>query len=160
LDKPGGGFPEVATDDGPDDVTVALEYRARFPVDRRAPAAARRLVRCLDDVVAPEHVENLELLVTELVTNAVRHAGLTDNGWVSVEVVVGPATVHVEVCDPGRGFDPDGAAQSAPGEPRGSGWGLFLVDQLATRWGVHLDDCTRVWFDLVSDDRSSLLIST
>ena len=141
-------------------MTAALEYRARFPVDRRAPAAARRLVRCLDDVVAREQVENLELLVTELVTNAVRHAGLTDDGWVAVDVVVGPAAVHVEVCDPGRGFDPTGATTSAPGEPRGSGWGLFLVDQLAARWGVHLDDCTRVWFDLVSADRSGLLTSS
>ena len=138
-------------------MTVALEYRARFPVDRRTPAAARRLVRCLDDVVSPEHLENLELLVTELVTNAVRHAGLTHDGWVSVDLAVRPTAIHVEVCDPGRGFDPTGAPPSAPGEPRGSGWGLFLVEQLATQWGVHLDDCTRVWFDLTTDERISLL---
>jgi anti-sigma regulatory factor (Ser/Thr protein kinase) len=144
-------------DDRPEDVTVALEYRARFPVDRRAPAAARRLVRCLDDVVAPEPLENLELLVTELVTNAVRHAGLGEDGWVTVELVVRAAGVHVEVCDPGRGFDPGPSAATTAGEARGSGWGLFLVEQLATRWGVHLDDCTRVWFDLAAGARASLL---
>lgn len=137
-------------------MTVALEYRARFPVDRRAPAAARRLVRCLDDVVSTEDLENLELLVTELVTNAVRHAGLASDGWVAVELVVGAASIHVEVSDPGRGFDRTDRPVSARGEPRGSGWGLFLVERLAARWGVHLDDCTRVWFDLATRDRVRL----
>ena len=135
---------------------VLLEYHARLPVDRRAPAAARRLVRCLDDVVGREQLESLELLVTELVTNAVRHAGLGDDGWVSVEIVAGPAAVHVEVCDPGGGFEP-GHATTRPGEERGSGWGLFLVDQLADRWGVDHDDCTRVWFDLVPTGHVSLV---
>ena len=140
-------------------MTAALEYRARFPVDRRTPAAARRLVRCLDDVVSPDDLDNLELLVTELVTNAVRHAGLSEEGWVSVELVVGLGAIHVEVCDPGHGFDPAGGAPSSPGQARGSGWGLFLVEQLASRWGVQLDDCTRVWFDLTSERAVSLLRS-
>lgn len=132
-----------------EDVTAAVEYRARLPVGPRAPACARRLVRCLEDVVAEEQMENLELLVTELVTNAVRHAGVGDGGWVAVELVAGPAAIHVEVCDPGRGFDPRVTA-SRPGEERASGWGLYLVAELADRWGVRHDDCTRVWFDLLS----------
>lgn len=133
---------------------TTVEYRARLPVDVRAPASARRLVRCLEGELADEHLENLELLVTELVTNAVRHAGVGDGAWVSVALVCGPSLVHVEVCDPGRGFDPRDVS-SVPGEVRGSGWGLFLVEQVATRWGVHVDDCTRVWFDLVSNESPS-----
>jgi anti-sigma regulatory factor (Ser/Thr protein kinase) len=132
-------------------MTIAVEYRARLPLGARAPAAARRLVRCLDDRVGAEPMESLELLVTELVTNAVRHAGMGAEGWVSVELVVAPAAVHVEVCDPGRGFDPRDTA-TRPGEERGSGWGLFLVEQLASRWGVRHDDCTRVWFDLATPE--------
>jgi anti-sigma regulatory factor (Ser/Thr protein kinase) len=128
-------------------VTIAVEYRARLPVGATAPARARRLVRCLADVVTPEALYNLELLVTELVTNAVRHAGLGEHGWISVELVVHPTAVHVEVCDPGRGFDRHDSATIA-GQERGSGWGLFLVGQLASQWGVRHDDCTRVWFDL------------
>lgn len=128
-------------------MTSAVEYRARLPVDATTPAAARRLARCLTGVVAPEALENVELLVTELVTNAVRHAGLGEHGWVSVELIAGPATVHVEVCDPGRGFDGHDSTTVA-GQARGSGWGLFLVEQMATQWGVRHDGCTRVWFDL------------
>jgi anti-sigma regulatory factor (Ser/Thr protein kinase) len=139
------------------DEGVLSEYRARLPVDATTPAAARRLVRCLTDVVAPEALETLELLVTELVTNAVRHAGLDNRGWISVELVAGPAAVHVEVCDPGRGFDGHETATVA-GQERGSGWGLFLVDQLASQWGVRHDDCTRVWFDLPAERRGSFVV--
>jgi anti-sigma regulatory factor (Ser/Thr protein kinase) len=131
-----------------------VEYRARLPVGVRAPASARRLVRCLEGDVGDEDLENLELLVTELVTNAVRHAGLGEGGWVSVELVAGTSFIHVEVCDPGRGFDPQ-SVSAAPGQPRGSGWGLFLVAQLSTRWGVRHDDCTRVWFDLATSGASA-----
>jgi anti-sigma regulatory factor (Ser/Thr protein kinase) len=137
-------------------VSVAVEYRARLPVDATTPTSARRLVRCLTDTVTPEALENLELLVTELVTNAVRHAGLDEHGWVSVEVVARPAVVHVEVSDPGRGFDGHDPAVVA-GEERGSGWGLYLVDRLASRWGVRHDDCTRVWFDVPATRQASFV---
>ena len=136
---------------------MLIEYRARLPVDTTAPAAARRLVRCLTNAIAPEALENLELLVTELVTNAVRHAGLGDHGWVSVDLVAGPNAVHVDVCDPGRGFD-ERDTTTVHGEERGSGWGLFLVSQLASQWGVHHDDCTRVWFDLAAERRASFVL--
>lgn len=135
---------------------MLIEYRARLPVGPATPAAARRLVRCLTDAVAPEALEHLELLVTELVTNAVRHAGLGDHGWISVEIVAGPTAVHVEVCDPGRGFDEHDSSTVA-GQERGSGWGLFLVDHLASQWGVRHDDCTRVWFDLPAKRRGSFV---
>jgi anti-sigma regulatory factor (Ser/Thr protein kinase) len=127
-------------------VTTPLEYRARLPVDAKAPAAARRLVRCLEGEVASERLENIELLVTELVTNSVRHAGLDAEGWVGIELLLSPDRIHVEATDPGRGFDP----ANLPAEPeiRPSGWGLYLVDQLAQRWGVHHDAFTRVWFEL------------
>jgi len=54
--------------------------------------------------------------------------------------------VRVEATDPGRGFDP----ANLPLEPdvRPSGWGLYLVSQIAQRWGVHHDAFTRVWFEL------------
>jgi anti-sigma regulatory factor (Ser/Thr protein kinase) len=97
--------------------------------------------------VGTERLENLELLVTELVTNSVRHAGLDDGeGWVGVEVHLAPDRVRVEATDPGRGFDPS----NLPTEPeiRPSGWGLYLVSQIAQRWGVHHDAFTRVWFEL------------
>jgi anti-sigma regulatory factor (Ser/Thr protein kinase) len=138
------------------DGSVLIEYRARLPADTTAPGAARRLVRCLTDTVGPDALENLELLVTELVTNAVRHAGLDDHGWIAVELAAGRSTVHVEVCDPGRGFD-ERDSTTVAGQERGSGWGLFLVDQMASQWGVRHDDCTRVWFDLPVERRASFV---
>ena len=134
---------------------TAVEYRARFPVDARVPAQARRLVRCLEHSVDHAELENIELLVTELVTNAIRHAGLHAEGWVGVEFLVSSDVVRVEVADPGRGFDPH--VLPGAGEERGSGWGLFLVDHLSRRWGVHHDEFTRVWFEVpVSPARTFL----
>jgi hypothetical protein len=58
------------------------------------------------------------------------------------------STVRVEVSDPGRGFEPD-PPRADP--ERGQGFGLFLVDQLADRWGVMNRPSSRVWFEI---DRS------
>ena len=127
-------------------MTPVVEYRARFPLEPRVPADARRLVRCLENVLDRPALDNVELLVTELVTNAIRHAGVGGAGWVAVELRVSPDLVRVEVVDPGRGFDPH--TLPGAGEERGSGWGLFLVDQLSDRWGVHHDEFTRVWFEV------------
>jgi anti-sigma regulatory factor (Ser/Thr protein kinase) len=88
-------------------------------------------------------METLRLLVTELVTNSVRHARADT---VLVRVLVGRSAVRTEVTDAGPGFDP---AEMAPLSSDRTGWGLFLVERLATRWGVNGDgDRTRVWFEL------------
>jgi len=53
----------------------------------------------------------------------------------------------VDVCDHGAGFEVNGAPQ--PGDA--SGWGLFMVDRLADRWGVQTNGDTHVWFELSRD---------
>jgi anti-sigma regulatory factor (Ser/Thr protein kinase) len=94
------------------------------------------------DIDAP-CLETLRLLVTELVTNSVRHAG-SDSVW--LKVLVGRSAVFTEVSDEGPGFD--ASAAGTPREDR-SGWGLFLVERLADRWGVQQNNGhTRVWFEL------------
>jgi anti-sigma regulatory factor (Ser/Thr protein kinase) len=66
---------------------------------------------------------------------------------VVLKVLVGRTAVVTEVTDEGPGFDPAGAG--APGS-EDSGWGLFLVERLAHRWGVSQDpDATKVWFELL-----------
>jgi hypothetical protein len=59
------------------------------------------------------------------------------------------STVRVEVADRGEGFEPvpRDADRSRPG-----GWGLYLVDQLADRWGVARDQMNRVWFEMDCDE--------
>jgi anti-sigma regulatory factor (Ser/Thr protein kinase) len=91
-------------------------------------------------------METLRLLVTELVTNSVRHGG-GDN--VQVRVLVQSSAVWTEVTDHGPGFDPGNT-----GAPRAdsTGWGLFLVERLADRWGAgHESGATKVWFELRRD---------
>jgi anti-sigma regulatory factor (Ser/Thr protein kinase) len=109
-----------------------------------APAHARHaLGRLRSDIDSPL-METLRLLVTELVSNSVIHAGADR---VVLKVLVGRKLVLTEVTDEGPGFDPDNAGGRAVDRP---GWGLFLVERLAHRWGVsHEEHSTKVWFELL-----------
>jgi anti-sigma regulatory factor (Ser/Thr protein kinase) len=107
--------------------------------------AARRAIAGLAGHLGIGTLGDLRLLVSELVTNSVRHAGLESNDAIGLEISVSPQRVRVEVIDVGPGFD-----RRAP-EPRADrtgGYGLFLVDRLADRWGVVSDEVTRVWFEI------------
>ena len=122
----------------------AESVRVQIAGDNEAAARARaelsRLRSMLDDPI----LENVRLLVTELVTNSVRHAQALD---IELLVVVSRTRVHVEVANPGGGFEP---RPSGP-EDSDTGWGLFLVDRLSDEWGVTQGsgaDYQRVWFEL------------
>ena len=85
------------------------------------------------------------LMVSELVSNSVKHAGLRDHEIVTVSAQSSGDRMRVEVADGGLGFEPDLPPQ--PGDT--SGWGLFIVEQMADRWGVDpLIRGVRVWFEL------------
>jgi len=108
-----------------------------------AAARARRALTKLRADIDPPLMETLRLLVTELVSNSVRHARADT---VVLKVLVARSRVVTEVSDEGPGFDPENAV--SPGTD-GSGWGLFLVERLAHRWGVSQHEhATRVWFEL------------
>ena len=64
---------------------------------------------------------------------------------IRLEIVMGAEALRVEVVDPGRGFVP---REPSPDMERGGGWGLYLVEELADRWGVETQVGTRVWFEL------------
>jgi anti-sigma regulatory factor (Ser/Thr protein kinase) len=108
-----------------------------------AAAKARRSLTTLRGELNGQLMETLRLLVTELVTNSVRHARADT---VLLRVLVDKSAVRTEVTDAGPGFDP---AEVRSLSSDRTGWGLFLVEHLATRWGVNRDaDGTRVWFEL------------
>ena len=108
-----------------------------------AAARARRALSKLRADVDPPLMETLRLLVTELVSNSVRHARADT---VVLKVLVGRTVVLTEVTDEGPGFDPADAGKPGTDD---SGWGLFLVERLAHRWGVTQQaDATKVWFEL------------
>ena len=73
-----------------------------------------------------DRVEDLRLLTSEIVTNAVRHAGLAREDTIGVAVEVSERRVRVEVADDGPGFDPSDLPEHPPSGV--GGWGLRLVD--------------------------------
>lgn len=123
---------------------VSTELTLRLEPSPEAIPAARTALDGLAGLVDRPVWEDLRLLVTELVTNGVRHG--SQRGPLGVAVTLGDETVRVEVSDGGRGFSPPTAPM-----PRGDGsggWGLQLVDRVASSWGVEINDTTCVWFEL------------
>lgn len=123
----------TAADEGRD-LVLRLEPRA---------VAAREARHALARQGLPEPVEQtVALLVTEVVGNAVRHAGLGPEDRIEVVARLGRDRARVEVHDPGQCFEPATAS--------GDGYGLRLLGRLATRWGVEREGGCRVWFEVTS----------
>lgn len=120
-----------------------MRIERELPVTPEAAAEARHALAnvALDD----GRERDVRLLVSELVTNAVRHANLAAGDIILLVIDVGDRILRVEVHDPGGGFVP---TAPAPDPARPSGWGLYLVAELADRWGVDSDERTLVWFEL------------
>jgi anti-sigma regulatory factor (Ser/Thr protein kinase) len=113
-----------------------------------AAAEARRAIAELRADLDPPLMETLRLLVTELVTNSVRH---TECDSLTLRVAIGKAAVLTEVADDGPNFDAEAAVEAEQLDDRAedTGWGLFLVQRLARDWGVKKDERSkRVWFEL------------
>lgn len=111
-----------------------------------APLAARQALLAGAPGISAAVRDDILLLVTELVTNAVRHAGVGPEQSLDTEVREWPGRVRVEVTDPSTG--PTSFGARSDGDSSG-GWGLFLVDQIADRWGVRRTPTgTCVWFEL------------
>ena len=119
-------------------MTVELEPGAT------AAGEARAALTVLEGRIASDALDDIRLLVSELVTNSVRHAG-AERELVRLSVLSSGPRVRVEVSDGGEGFQP--AARSKAHDEVG-GWGLHLVDRLSDRWGVETGRRTRVWFEL------------
>jgi anti-sigma regulatory factor (Ser/Thr protein kinase) len=120
---------------------MAAEFEATLPRSVEAPRAARRLVRdWLPEDLAGEELESAQLLVSELVTNAVVHG----RGCVILRAELDEDRLLVEVIDDGDGFER--IVRQRDFESVG-GRGLAIVDVLASRWGIH-EGTTHVWFEL------------
>ena len=138
CDRAGEGLPGPAA--GPPDVEALT---LTFPASAEAPQLARRSLDRLEKSLDGDRLYELRLLVTELVTNSVRHAGLGPADSIGFEVAVTSDRTRIEVSDRGHGFDDASARTAGQGDDsadpvlatRGSGWGLHLVEQLCDRWG-------------------------
>jgi anti-sigma regulatory factor (Ser/Thr protein kinase) len=125
---------------------VTQPAEIRLPATTQAPASARAFLRAAACSAHNARVlDEAELLVSELATNAVLHGAP-------------PITVHVE-CDGSVGLcvsvtdhDPQPPRPTEASPEDESGRGITLVDIISDRWGVnqHLGDGKEVWFRLGS----------
>jgi anti-sigma regulatory factor (Ser/Thr protein kinase) len=122
--------------------------RLDLPDRTAAPAAARKALTALNGslhLVSETRLRDAQLLITELVANAVRH-GAEGDAPVSIEVRASSDAMRIEVTDDGSGFDPH--TLRPPSMDRGGGLGLQIVAALAHRWGVERGARTTVWFEI------------
>ena len=119
-----------------------LDFRPR--PTRTAPTMARR---ALSQLQLPLPLAfDAQLLVSELVSNSVRHAGLGRDDLIRVTADWSGDRLRVHVRDggrPRRASPVSGSIRPAPGAE--SGWGLYFVDRLASRWGTTTGG---YWFEL------------
>ena len=121
-----------------------------LPARPEAPSEARR---ALVGVPLPATARaDLALLVTELVTNALHHAGLANDDRIGVSLINGAGRARLAVHDGGPGFTP-GLAGSNDDASVAGGFGLALVDALSNAWGVRsgTDGCT-VWCEVPAEE--------
>src|SRR5690348_8952065 len=114
-------------------VNAGESLDVHVPLDARAPATARSLLApWLRDRVAADVLDSVQLLLSELVSNSVRHSGASAGEPAVVRVRLTRDTVRLEVEDPGRGGV---IAPRPPNLQRGDGLGLNVVQALSRRWG-------------------------
>ena len=118
-----------------------LSLTLQLDRDEGAPARARTAVRGLRPLLGTERTEDATLLVSELVTNAVKYG----SGPVELRVQAGDGRRgRFTISDAGGGETP---VMRETGGARSGGYGLQLVDRIADEWGVtHAS--MHVWFEL------------
>ena len=127
-----------------DDQGPRLNLQMTLPTASRAVRLAREATR---DALATWRLACLEetavLLVSELVTNSVRHA--RDSEAITLELEAAGTWLRIEVTD----ADPRWPQPRTPAGFDGSGFGLMLVDALAGKWGVRETGIGKaVWAEL------------
>jgi anti-sigma regulatory factor (Ser/Thr protein kinase) len=124
-------------------------FELTVPARPHAAAAARTaLGEWLGDNVPDRLLDDARLLVTELVTNCVRHGHLPADAPIWIRADLANGILRLEVRDPGeRGT----VAPRTPDLTIGAGYGLHLVDLLAARWGISRTRGTHVWLELAHD---------
>ena len=116
------------------------------PQPHSVPHARERVIELAEPFVDDGRIADLRLVISEVITNAVRHGG---SGDVLVGVMPKQGYLCVQVTDTGDGFAPRPRAFEPDDD---GGFGLFLVERLTRRWGITRESSnTRVWFEFDFD---------
>lgn len=107
---------------------------------------ARHALDRLANLLPSEKLEDVRLVVSELVTNSILHAGLSSDEQISLTVSVSASSVRGRVCDPGPGFEVP--SKPCPRPNLRGGWGLPIVETISDRWGVERNEHACVWFEI------------
>ena len=118
------------------------DVRKELAPDVGAPQRAREIVLGAIADLPKVVQDDVVLLVSELVSNSVMHVEATPNDNIGLLVAQEQDVLHVEVSDR--------SSRIAHRRPAGAGgYGLNLVDRLASRWGAELRSGRNVtWFDV------------
>ena len=126
----------------------AILVDAELPEGPQAPRVARRFVGRLSSDLPAGLMPTIVLLVSEVVTNSFRHGAAGDD-VIGLRVILDGEVVRVEVSDAGAGMTRPVIRQASID----GGWGLRIVDELSSRWGVSTEGQRRVvWFELPMAD--------
>ena len=118
-------------------------FRGGVTAARCARLAVREELR---GALPRRRLADVELIVSELATNSVRHSGCGEADELAVEADVEDDCVRVRLFDSGEGFEVHEPAPPASGNS--GGYGLLLLDRLSDRWGVQRDGRFSVWFEV------------
>jgi serine/threonine-protein kinase RsbW len=113
--------------------------------DKAAGHARRVLVERLSAALPATVLGDLQLLVTEIVANSVRHGGVGEDGEIDLRVAISDHRVRVEMRDTGIQADPKLRTPDLGG---GGGFGMLLVSRMSERWGVDHEPNVVMWFEL------------
>jgi anti-sigma regulatory factor (Ser/Thr protein kinase) len=107
---------------------------------------ARHTLDQLANLLPSEKLEDVRLMVSELVSNSILHAGLSPDDQIWLTVTVSDGAVRGSVCDPGPGFGIP--SEPSPRPDLSGGWGLPIVQTISDRWGVERNRRACVWFEI------------
>jgi len=118
----------------------------RLPYDSAASTQARAKVEDeLATILDPDRLHEVQVMTSELVSNAIHHGSPEVDGRIVLEIEREPGLVRIIVRDGGRHMDLNEPTFHTNEDGH---YGLFVVDTLADQWGYSLDGDKGVWLEV------------